>query len=133
MNEEFYFKTDNLVIWRPTGMLDLKKIQAFITFLDEQISKRDPHYIRFIDLSKIGGISIKYEEVYSIAESRKEYASKELREKVKMAIYVKDSLSFGMARMYESILDQSLYDINIYYDLQEAANFLQVDISLLSA
>jgi hypothetical protein len=130
--KEYYFKTDDMVIWRPTGILDLKKIHAFINFLNEQISKRDPHYIRFIDLSQISGISINYEEVHSIAAVRKEYASKELRKKVKMAIYVRDALSFGMARMYESILDQYLYEINIFYDLQEVANFLQVDVSLLS-
>jgi hypothetical protein len=48
-----------------------------------------------------------------------------------MAFYVKDSLSYGMARMYENLMQSSKYEIKILYSLEEIADFLQTDMSLL--
>ena len=69
--------------------------------------------------------------MYWIAKQRNEYADKSLTRMVKMAFYVKDSLSFGMARMYENLMQSTKFDIMIFYSLQEVAAFLQTDISLL--
>ncbi len=131
MEKEFFFKTDNLIIWRPVGILDYKKIMAFIDFLNEQSEERDSHYLRFIDLSKISNVTVASEELYGIASHRKQFAEKKFDYKVKMGFYVTDTLSFGMARMYENLLDSMQYDISIYYSLEEVAEFLQVDVTLL--
>jgi len=58
MYKEYFFKTDQLVIWRPSGILDSEKIYEFISFLNKSSEERDPHFDRFIDLSQSSGISV---------------------------------------------------------------------------
>ena len=43
-DKEYFFKTDQLVIWRPSGMLNTAKIQEFIRFLEENSEQRDPNF-----------------------------------------------------------------------------------------
>jgi hypothetical protein len=132
MKKNFFFKTDDLLIWRPTGVIKIEVVQEFIKFLEDVIVTRDPYFIRFIDLSSVEGISVNYEELYGIAADRRDQASKKFSNVIKLAFYVTNALSFGMARMYENLLDSTAYDIGIFYSLKEAADFLEVDISLLS-
>jgi len=132
MAKEYFFKTDNLLIWRPTGQIQIEKIQDFVKFLEESFTMNNPDFMRFIDLSHIEGISVNYEELYGIAADRRDYANKKFEDIVKLAFYVTNALSFGMARMYENMLDSEAFTIGIYYSLKEVADFLDVDISLLS-
>lgn len=131
--KEFYFKTDDLVIWRPHNSIDLEKIKTFVNFLDQQNPVRSSQFMRFIDLTHTKNISVNSDDLYSIASLRRKYAARALREKVKVAFFVNNSFTFGMARMYENILDSTSYDIHIYYSLEEIAEFLDVDISLLKS
>lgn len=131
--KEFYFKTDDLVIWRPHNSIDLEKIQAFVNFLNQQNPVRGSQFMRFIDLTHAKNISVDSDDLYNIASLRRKYAARALREKVKVAFFVNNSFTFGMARMYENILDSTSYDIHIYYSLEEVAEFLDVDISLLKS
>lgn len=132
MENEYFFKTENLVIWRPVGILDRKKIIDFITFLDEQSLKIGSKFVRFIDLSKISDVTAEYEALHEIASHRKQLAEEKYDYKVKIGFYVTDALSFGMARMYENLLDSMHYDIGIFYSLEDVAEFLQVDTAFLS-
>ena len=132
MSSEYFFKTDNLLIWRPTGSIHIEKIQEFIKFLEGQMAVKNVNFMRFIDLSLIEGISVNYEELYSIAADRRDHAIKKFESIVKLAFHVTNALSFGMARMYENMLDSESYEIGIFYSLKEVSEFLEVDISLLS-
>lgn len=132
MSKEYFFKTENLLIWRPAGALKIDNIQEFIEFLEEQLKVRDQNFARFIDLSRVETISVNHDELYGIATERRDYAETEVVETIKMAFYVTNSLSFGMARMYENLLDSRAYDIGIFYSLQQIADFLNVNIALLS-
>ena len=129
--KEYFFLKDDLLVWRPLGVMDTNKIYEFMEFLNEQTSKKNYHFNRLIDLSHITSILVNYDDLYWIAKQRNEYADKSLTRMVKMAFYVKDSLSFGMARMYENLMQSTKFEIMIFYSLQEVAAFLQTDISLL--
>ena len=132
MEREYFFKSDQLIIWRPTGQLNVEKIYDFIRYLDKVSEERDPHFYRFIDLSQISGISVKYDDLSPIAEQRKKYFESKLMKRVKMAFYVTNPLSRGMARMYQIISDENHLLINIYDELEKCAEFLEVNISMLT-
>ena len=83
-------------------------------------------------MSLIEDISVNYEELYGIAADRRDHANKKFENIVNLAFYVNNALSFGMARMYENLLDSSAYNLGIFYSLKEVADFLNVEISLLS-
>jgi len=132
MANEYFFRTENLLIWRPTGTIHVEQVQQFVKYIEDYIATHNSDFMRFIDLSLIKGISVNYEELYSIAAERRYHASKEVGGVVKMAFYVTNALSFGMARMYENLLDSTAYDIRIYYSIKEVSEFLNIDTSLLS-
>ena len=132
MTKEYYFKTEDLLIWRPTGNIKIEVIQDFIKFLEEYVASNNSDFKRFIDLSLIEDISVNYEELYGIAADRRDHANKKFENIVNLAFYVNNALSFGMARMYENLLDSSAYNLGIFYSLKEVADFLNVEISLLS-
>ena len=131
MTKEYYFKTKDLLIWRPTGNIDINKINDFVKFLEISIQEGHEDFMRFIDLSKIESISVNHEELYSVASGRRQFAAGRMDTMIKLAFYVTNTLSYGMARMYENMLDNSPFDIRIYYTLNEVATFLGVNKSLL--
>jgi hypothetical protein len=132
MGKEFYFKSDDLVIWRPTGTLDVPKIVEFLKFLDQSAVNKDQHFHRFIDLTKVDGISVSYTSLSNIAAQRTTYATRTLSRSVRMAFLISNSFTFGMARMYESILADDHYDIAIFRTIEEVAQWLGVDEEMLT-
>ena len=133
MEKEYLFKTDQLVIWRPLGILTTNKITEFITFLNVSSEQRDPHFNRFIDLTQIAGISVTYQDLHPIASQRKNYHNIHIKRRVKMAFLVNNPLAYGMARMYQTLSDDPYFNVNIYEDIEEVAAFLHVDIALIRA
>ncbi len=131
MDKEYFFKTEQLAIWIPSGVLDTSKIRDFIDFLNSSSEVKEHQFDRFIDLTRISGISVKYQDLYPIANERKIYYQKSIVPGVKMAILVNNPLSFGMARMYQMLNDDANIEINIFETIEEVANFLQIDISIL--
>ncbi|MBN2423764.1 MAG: hypothetical protein JXR46_13200 [Calditrichaceae bacterium] len=131
MDDKCFFRTDKLVIWRPEGSMTLEKIEKFIEFLNTNSGKRDPHFDRFVDLSCITEIAVSYEQLSTIAFTRKTYSQQKLDKKIRMVFYVNNSISYGMTRMYQNLFDDKYYDIKIFKNLCEAAAFLEVDASLL--
>jgi hypothetical protein len=131
MEKAYFFKTNQLVIWRPSGILTTNKITEFITFLDVSSEQRDPHFSRFIDLTQIAGISVNYQDLHPIASQRKNYHNIHIKQRVKMAFLVNNPLAYGMARMYQILSDDPHFDVTIYENIEEAAAFLGVDIGLI--
>jgi hypothetical protein len=63
MTKEYFFKTENLLIWRPTGCIQVEQILNFVNFIEDYIATHSSDFMRFIDLSIIEGISVNYEEL----------------------------------------------------------------------
>ena len=127
MESEYNFKNNNLVIWQPNNILDSHKIKEFIKFLDEQSQARDPHFNRFVDLTKISGLNVNYDILMPIALTRQKYYVSNFTRKVKMGFYVNNPLTFGMARMYQSLSDDEHMVTLISESLDEIAEFLKCD------
>jgi hypothetical protein len=132
VDKEYFLKTEELVVWRPTGILTPEKIHGFVKFLNELSQQRDPHFSRFIDLSQISGISVKYNDLSPIAKQRSEFYKTNIKQKVKMAFFTKDPLTFGMARMYQMLTDDPNIQVLISENLEEISNFFEVDISVIT-
>ena len=131
VGKDYFFKTDQLAVWRPTGLLDIEKIRHFIEFLNENSNTKDPHFDRFIDLSQVTSVSVKYEDLAPIAAQRKEYYGAKMTQTVKMAFLAKKPLVFGMTRMYQTLSDDSHVEFQICETEEEVSRFLDVDISLI--
>lgn len=110
-------------------MLDSVKVADFIKYLDENSKTRDPHFIRFVDLTKISGISVNYQNLLPIAQARQKYYVNNFTRTVKMGFLVNNPLAFGMARMYQSLGDDKHMEVTISENPDEVSDFLEVDRS----
>lgn len=131
MDKEYFFKTDQLAIWRPLGILNTQKIYEFINFINEISKHKDPHFSRFIDLTQISGISVNYQDLQPIADERKKYYNTYLNKKVKMVFLVNNPLAYGMARMYQMLNNEPHIGINICETAQKASELLEVDVAVI--
>ena len=131
MGPEYGFGVDNLATWRPLGTLDTAKITEFIRWLDEVSKQTDPLFSRFIDLTRIAGISIHYSDLAPLAESRNSYHETHSSRKVKMGFLVNNPLAYGMARMYQSLIGDDFIEAFVSESAEEVARFLNVDRSAL--
>lgn len=132
MASEFFFKTDNLLIWRPEGTLDNDKILKYIAFLEAAETERPTPFDRFSDLSRTTGISISYSEVSDYAVRRRSHASSVLDRPARSAFYATNPVSYGMSRMYQNLLDCAKMEVKVSESLAETADWLGVDIALLT-
>ena len=131
MEKEYLFLSDKLVRWRPLGVLNIQKILEFINYVNQSAEERDPHFDRYIDLSKVAGISVMYDDLSPIAKARKAYYSSHISKKLKMAIFANNPLTFGMARMYQMLSDNVNLDTKIFESMEDVARYLQIDKSIL--
>ena len=131
MNQEYHFVNDELLRWRPTGVLNRQKILDFINFVNQSTEKRDPHFDRYIDLSQVTGISVMYDDLAPIAKARKAFYSSHFSKKIKLVFFAHNTLSFGMARMYQILSEDENLDFQIFRSIDEVASYLQIDKRIL--
>jgi len=115
--------------WHPRGVLDdrlLDEIAYFTHTLDHIV---EAPFDRFIDLSGLAEIHLKVEHVFEIAEERK--TSHAGLAKVKSAVYSDKIIGFGVARMYETLMEGSSIDVLAFRVRSAAAAWLGVPIKLL--
>jgi len=129
MAKEFFFKSDKLVIWRPTGTLNTQKILDFINFINQYCRTNDPHFCRLVDLCHITGISLSFKDLYPIAKQRNSFYNENITKNVKMAFLVKNPMTYGMARMYIMMTSDSHIEMDIFKTIEEVSDFLELEIS----
>jgi len=119
-----YHAGHRLVTWHPRGILDdalLDEI-AYFTQTLEQISEGP--FDRFTDLSGLEEIHLKIGHVFEIAEERK--TAHAGLPQVKSAFYCDKIVGFGMARMYEALMEETSIDVRTFRVRSIAAAWLEV-------
>jgi hypothetical protein len=119
-----YHAGHRLVTWNPHGILDdvlLDEIAYFIGTL-EHLSEAP--FDRFTDLSSLSEIRLKIGHVFEVAEERK--LSHFGLPRVKSALCCDKLVGFGMARMYETLMEGTSIDVRTFRDRAEAAAWLGV-------
>lgn len=131
MTPEFYFRTANLLVWRPKGKIDNAAIRRFLAFLESvEAEVREP-FVRFNDLSRVTGSTLTYADVSEHAIRRRSHASSFLQQPVRVAFYAISPVTFGVARMFQNLLAESKTEVRVFQDLRIAAAWLGVDVALL--
>ena len=79
---------------------------------------------RFCDLTRLEGIHLSSAEVRELAARRRVFNPNEVH--VKSAFLATDPLAFGIARMYEQLLNSPRIEVSVFYELEPAAQWLAV-------
>ena len=122
------YPAHDLIAWQPQGVLDdslLDEISEWLCAIEET----SPPSKRFVDLSRLTMVAVRTSHVFEFARKRAEQFSGVTP--VKSALYSEDWVGFGIARMYESLMKETLIDARAFRDRATAAVWLGVPAEIL--
>lgn len=121
----------DLVTWQPKGTLDddiLDQIAEWVVAIEKVILP----FKRFVDLSQLTNVAITTRHLLAFAQKRAEQFAG--TESVRTALFSDEWVAFGVARMYESLMENTPIKARAFRDRAKAAEWLGVpaDILMLS-
>ena len=122
------YPAHNLIAWQPQGVLDDRLLDNIGEWLCA-IEETSPPSKRFIDLSRLTMVAVRTSHVFKFAKKRAERFAGVTP--VKSALFSEDWVGFGIARLYESLMKETLIDARAFRDRARAAVWLGVPAEIL--
>ena len=124
-----HYPAHRLVAWQPHGMMD----DAMLDQIAEWILSIEPvstSFKRFIDLSRLIAVSVRTRHLFDFARKRAETFA--AGEPVRSALFSDDWVGFGIARLYESLMDNTPIKVRAFRNLNDAAEWLRIPVDVLT-
>lgn len=123
-----YYPAYKFVAWQPRGVLDDVLLEAIGEWL-VAVEKAFPPFKRYVDLSQLSSVAVRTRHVFRFAQKRAaEFASDE---PIRSAIYCDDWVGFGIARLYESLMEHTMIKVRAFRERAGAAHWLGVPAEVL--
>jgi hypothetical protein len=123
-----YYRDYNLMAWQPRGVLDDGMLDEIAKWLTE-VEKELMSFNRFIDFSELTSIAIRTRHVFEFAKKR---AGQFVGHPVRAGLFCEDWVGFGIARLYESLMENTPIRARAFQDRRLAAEWLGVPVDVLS-
>jgi hypothetical protein len=123
-----YYPAHDLVAWRPEGVLEDELLDAIGEWI-YAAERTSPSFERFIDLSRITSVAVRTSHVFDFARKRTEQFGGP--RPVKSVVFSEDWVGFGIARMYESLMEGASIEVRAFRDRAKAAEWLEVPAEVL--
>ncbi|HWX15169.1 MAG TPA: hypothetical protein VNY07_01160, partial [Chthoniobacterales bacterium] len=118
-----HYPAHNLVAWQPQGVLDDQLLDEIGEWLCH-IEKASAPFKRFVDFSRLTSVAVRTNHVFAFARKRVEQFARVTP--VKSALFSDDWVGFGVARLYESLMKETLIEAQAFRDRAKAAVWLDV-------
>ena len=112
------------MVGRPMGILDAQTAARIVELVEIKEMETETGFSRFCDLSRLEAIHLSFAEVLTLAERRSLFNPNDVR--VKSAFLATNPLTFGIACMYEMLLNSSRIEVRVFSELDAAAKWLGV-------
>ena len=123
-----HYPAHNLVAWQPQGVLDDQLLDDIGEWLCH-IEKASAPFKRFVDFSRLSSVAVRTNHVFEFAQKRVEQFAGVTP--VKSALFSDDWVGFGVARLYESLMKETLIEAQAFRDRAKAAVWLDVPAEIL--
>lgn len=126
------FKTKiigNTICSMLSGELDVHLANKWVVSLEEQEALAKSALLRFHDVREINAVHLSFDDLWAVAQRRLD--SYQSSEPTMSAFWVSTPLNYGVSRMYQALTDGTPFKIEVFYKLEEIADFLSVDIKTL--
>lgn len=123
-----HYPAHNLVAWQPQGVLDDQLLDEIGEWLCN-IEKASAPFKRFVDFSRLTSVAVRTRHVFDFARKRVEQFAGVTS--VKSALFSDDWVGFGVARLYESLMKETLIEAQAFRDRAKAAVWLDVPAEIL--
>ena len=125
-----HYPAHRLIAWQPHGVLDDSLLDEIIGWGVAAEKSSALPFNRFIDLTCLSRISIQIGHVFSIARKRRE-DYKDLAP-VRAGFFSDKIVGFGVARLYETLMENSHLQARAFRDRPSAAEWLGVPVEILN-
>ena len=124
-----YYPAHRLAAWQPQGTLDDLILDEIAEWLID-IEKVSLPFKRFVDFSHLMAVAVRTRHVFEFARKRaKQFTGVE---PVRTALFCDDWVGFGIACLYESLMENTLIEARAFRDLARAADWLGVPVHVLT-
>ena len=127
-----YYPDHRLMAWQPQGTLDdvmLNDIADWLVDI-EKASLPFRHFKRFVDLTQLTIVAVHTDHVFEFARKRAQQLSGV--EPVQTALFSANWVAFGVASIYESLVEGTLIEARAFRDLPSAADWLAIPVDVLT-
>ena len=124
-----YYPVHQLMAWQPQGTLDDLMLDQIADWL-VAIEKLSFPFTRFIDFSQLTTVAVRTSHVFKVARRRAEQFTGV--ESVRTAFFSKDWVGIAIARLYESLMENTLIEVRAFHDLARAAEWLAIPVKVLT-
>jgi hypothetical protein len=112
------------MVARPRGVLNFDLAQQIVEFVEIKEVTLEKGFNRFCDLTRLEGIQLSSDDVSELASRRRAFNPNDIR--VKSAFFANSPLAFGVARLYEQLLNSPRIEVRVFSDVESAADWLAV-------
>jgi len=116
----------NLMTWHPRGVFDDALADEVVGVIQSEEDHEEAPFHRYTDFGRLTEIRLKIGHVFQIAEQRREAAVP-----VKSAFFAQTTVGYGMARMYESLMEGAMIQVRAFRVRAAAAEWLGVPLDAL--
>ena len=129
--EEVSFHPDiPLIIYRPRGVLNEASVNRVLGVLADLESELEEPFNRFTDTLEVDAVDLNFRYVIHISLYRR--LSYSGRPPVKSAILATDATAIHYAQLHAVMNRGAAIDVRVFQDRQEAADWLELPIDVLS-
>ena len=111
-----YYPVHRLIAWQPQGTLDDLMLDQIADWLVDT-EKVFPPFKRFVDFSQLTSVAVRTRHVFEFARKRAEQFPGV--EPVQTALFADDWVCHAIARLYESLMEDTLIEARAFKDLAE--------------
>jgi hypothetical protein len=123
-------ENDGLLIVRLKGILDAKMAESMVELIEIKEAHLEKGFDRFCDFTGLEGIELSSSDIFELTNRRRAFNLNDVH--VKSAFLSTDLLGFGIARMYEQLLNSPRIEVRVFRDVQSAADWLGVALARLT-
>ena len=124
-----YYPDYRLMAWQPQGTLNDLMLDQIAEWLIH-IEKAFLPFKRFVDFSQLTTVAVRSRHVFEVARRRAEQFTGV--EPVRTALFSEDWVAFGIAHLYELLMENTLIEARAFRDLTEAAEWLGIPVDVLT-
>jgi len=124
-----HYAAHQLVAWQPQGVLDDRLLDEIAEWLSV-IEKTPVPFNRFVDFSRLTEVAIRTGHVCEFARKRAEQFAGSAP--VRSALFSEDWVGFGIARLYETLMEDTPIQARAFRNRSRAAIWLDVPAEVLN-
>ena len=120
---------DNIIYSKISGELDRTLVSGWVDAVEELESNSKITLNRLNDIRDVNIVYLNFDELWEVADHRSEsYTS---GNETLSAFWVSTALNHDISRMYQTLLEDTVYKVDVFYQWDEIAEFLSLEKDFL--